>query len=204
MSEPRRYWLVVRTEWYVWGRSPWMDSYLVKTLGEPEGLGRHTEPPGSGLPVKLFTDPDRAAADARRRELIARQDANPFRCNLRVNNPPDVSSLDDARMHDWCLDAGLTPPPEGVGRRAWGEWWEMHAPTMSDDQRSRVWEACDRVRFFEVIEIDGPAALPLVGFTPPAESPSPYSAVTTPEPREEFEDEDEPWNEESEEDDIPF
>ena len=40
---------------------------------------------------------------------------------------------------------GLTPPTEEYP--GWGGWWE----TLREDQRSRLWEAFDRLRFYEVI-----------------------------------------------------
>jgi hypothetical protein len=51
-----------------------------------------------------------------------------------------------------CATPALTPP-EGAASD-WAAWWEANAPAMSDDQRARVWQALDKVRFYEVVETE--------------------------------------------------
>jgi hypothetical protein len=38
--------------------------------------------------------------------------------------------------------------------RDWDAWWEANAPTMTDLQRSRIWQALDLLRFYEIVEVD--------------------------------------------------
>jgi hypothetical protein len=59
------------------------------------------------------------------------------------------SSLDEGRLRDWMLDVGLAPPEDAS---AWARWWAKAGAALSEFQRERVWAACDRVRFHEVVE----------------------------------------------------
>src|SRR5262245_60248717 len=101
--------------------------------------------PGSER-VAGFDDIDEAEADCRRREEEGRQGVNPFACGGPLCYQ---SSLDEGRLRDWVIDAGLTPPPAGE-KGGWRRWWDEHQEGMTDLQKSRVWEALDKVRFFKV------------------------------------------------------
>jgi len=101
-----------------------------------------------GERVASFGDADEADADCRRREEEFRREVNPFACGTALCY---LTSLDEGRLRDWLLDAGLTPPQKS-GLGAWQAWWERTAPTMNDAQRGKVWEALDRLRFFRVVE----------------------------------------------------
>jgi hypothetical protein len=50
------------------------------------------------------------------------------------------------------MDAGLDPPGVTNDSRVWADWWSVHRDEMTLAQRATVWEALDRVRFFEVRE----------------------------------------------------
>ena len=103
--------------------------------------------------LKAFADPDRAEEHRRQLDQKARSGVNPFRCGTRMT---DWSSLDADRLHDWVLDLGLTPPPrKGKGTEAarWRPWWDANEAKMTDLQRDRMWEALDRVRFYQVAEL---------------------------------------------------
>ena len=115
--------------------------------------------PGEGNPVKLFADWHRAESFRRQKEQESRAEVNPFA--YRVPQQPfgepcleDHTSFDAARFHDWLLDAGLEPPaPDAKGNANWPAWWDERAPHMTDLQKAKVWEALDKVRFYEVVEV---------------------------------------------------
>lgn len=91
---------------------------------------------------------EEAATACRELEAAARAKANPF----RYGGPGLFyqSSLDAPRFHDWLLDAGIDPPKPGKkgAEPNYAKWWKGLAP----GQRETVWEALDKVRFFEVAE----------------------------------------------------
>jgi hypothetical protein len=70
----------------------------------------------------------------------------------------EVSSLEPPLFNDWLLDQGLTLPKptwdNQVSTSDWYGWWEAGEEKMSAMQRAKVWEALDRVRFFEVAEVE--------------------------------------------------
>jgi hypothetical protein len=109
--------------------------------------GRWAHLPGA-VRVACFEDAATAEADCRRREAEARSKVNPF-----LFGGPALhyqTSLDEGRLRDWLLDAGLEPPvPEGG---PWQAWWEERAPAMTDVHKLQVWNALDKVRFFRVVE----------------------------------------------------
>jgi hypothetical protein len=118
----------------------------------PEGIYGWLRLPGS-VRVATFADADAAESERRRLEGEAQAVINPFRCGSSLT---EQTSLDEGRLCDWLLDHGLTPPAaEG---RDWVRWYEGLA-VLDDYQRARIWEALDRVRFYEVVE--GPVC-PLV------------------------------------------
>jgi hypothetical protein len=100
--------------------------------------------------VQSFPTYEEAEADRRRREAQARERVNPFRCGGPALHYQ--TSLDEGRLHDWLLDAGLTPPRPGKKGRDWAGWWEKSRRRMTAPQYEKVWEALDKVRFFAVVE----------------------------------------------------
>jgi hypothetical protein len=154
--------VVVRVCWrFVSNSSPYLES----------------EPPGAGFPQRVFAD--RAAADAHCRELesAAREEhGTPF--PFGRDGVCSLPSLDDYTTTptgvflDWLEDQGLDPP---AGQRAaweasqqrpqtgafdedsyaaWLTWWADNAGLGDTDLRERVWDKLDRVRFFEVVEVE--------------------------------------------------
>lgn len=105
-----------------------------------------------GSPVRAFTDRDRAEEFCRAQEQAMRADANPF---LYGDKLEDLSSLEAAPFHDWLLDAGLTPWSKTSNFKNYRAWWFQVRREMTDLQRARVWEALDKVRFFEIVELEG-------------------------------------------------
>jgi hypothetical protein len=123
-----------------------------------------------------FADFDTAEADRASREQAARSIVNPFRCGVLWS---DRTAMPEPVFRDFIADAGVTPPTivpfpsvdekgKPVTRRDfrwrkppeppagtffdWDAWWDAVAPSLSDEQRARVWEGIGRVRFFRVEE----------------------------------------------------
>jgi hypothetical protein len=115
-----------------------------------------------GTPVKVFLDRDRASAFCRdlNRE---KRGVNPF---CYQPEPTDGSYLDQyATMGEDALLAlvrseGLIPPVRdsdpsnrGLYEEPWVKWWEEHRKEWDDGLVERLWDALDRVRFYEVVEV---------------------------------------------------
>ncbi len=104
--------------------------------------------------VACFADAASAEADCSRRESERRGEVNPFTCGGSMH---ERSSLDEPRLCDWLLDAGLEPPePDEYGHANWSDWWEGARPTK--EQERAVWEIFDKVAFYEVVEVELAAA----------------------------------------------
>ena len=103
--------------------------------------------------VATFANYEGALADCRRREEETRWSANPFRYG---NTMFYRSSLDAPRLHDWLLDHDIEPPVRTDERDPtpleWEEWWSQNIGTLSETERTTVWEAMDKVRFFDVVD----------------------------------------------------
>jgi hypothetical protein len=140
------YFLVQETNWAYgegWGEWMWM-------TGRHEA-GKLAEVPG-GTPVRLFLDREKAESFRRTQEEARRRKVNPFEyCTALA----DCTSFPPKVLHDWLLDAGLTPPtPKSQDDlTTWKVWWNKSKKTMTEQQRAKVWEALDRFRFFEVVEL---------------------------------------------------
>jgi hypothetical protein len=94
--------------------------------------------------------PEEAEADRAAREKAAREQVNPFRCGGDALHYQ--TTLDEGRLCDWLLDADVTPPAPKGKKRNWAGWWEKAKGGLTDYQKERVWQALDRLRFFEVVE----------------------------------------------------
>jgi hypothetical protein len=100
----------------------------------------------------LSTHAGQAGAEAacRKYEATVRQAVSPFRCGLALH---EQTSLDEGRLSDWLLDAGLTPPePSGDGHCDWAGWWEDQQEGLSELERDKVWQGLDRLCFATVVE----------------------------------------------------
>jgi hypothetical protein len=82
-----------------------------------------------------------ADADLRRRQQNARQRINPF----TAGRASEFTSMPFPAFLELIRQLGLTAPTEKYP--GWFGWWE----TVSDAQRSRLWQAFDRLRFYELI-----------------------------------------------------
>jgi hypothetical protein len=160
-----------------WGRTPAPEVEVARALpqkvfvvqelnwrftarGEPDVLDEGRP----GKPVKVFVDRDRADAFCRDLERQKRG-VNPFRYQP---DPTDGTYLDQyaTRGEDALLafvrSEGLTPPIRdsdpsrnyhGLNGEPWVIWWDEHCQGWDDRLRERLWDALDRVRFYEVVEV---------------------------------------------------
>jgi hypothetical protein len=84
-------------------------------------------------------------------EETVRARANPFACGGPALHYQ--SSFDADRLHDWLVDADITPPRRKKdGSRDWRGWWEKSAGQLTQEQRNHIWKALDKVRFHRVVE----------------------------------------------------
>jgi hypothetical protein len=136
--------------------------------------------------------PGPAENERRRLEAEARSVINPFLCGRSLS---ERTCLDAGRLNDWVLDLGLAPPSRRKSRN-WAAWWKRERKTMSEFQREKMWEALDRVRFYEVVA--GPVR-PVVyvvvevrwhysdqDFNPDSEGGNPHKAFRTREAAESY------------------
>lgn len=106
-----------------------------------------------GRPLAAFLDPDEAEAFLKQCVQVYRATRSPFASRL---NPP--TSLPEEFFHDWLLDLGLEPPLPAQDRqhacRRWEDWWEQIQPTLTEWQRSMIWQVMDENRpAYKVIEV---------------------------------------------------
>src|SRR5262249_55264011 len=133
----KRHFVVERLNW-----RPYDDPGYRPSATAKRKVGAWARLPGSER-VASFGDSHDAEADCRRREEEARRGINPFACGGPLCY---LTSLDEGRLRDWMLDAGLTPPEPGF-KGGWRVWWDQHHEDMTDLQKAKVWEALDKVRF---------------------------------------------------------
>lgn len=102
-------------------------------------------------PLEAFRDQAAATAKRDALETKRRTKENPFENGKQLS---DWTSFGAPQFHDWLLDAGLEPPKKKKPSGAeWREWWEAHAKKMTALQRAKVWEALDKVRYYDVVAI---------------------------------------------------
>ncbi len=83
----------------------------------------------------------------------ARRTLNPF----HLGGPALFyqTSLPAFALHDFLLDADITPPANSLSSNpAYPFWWMKGSRTFAPEQRDRVWAACDKLTLFDVIEED--------------------------------------------------
>jgi hypothetical protein len=101
--------------------------------------------PGPGLEVASYDAIEEAESDRWKREQVARSKMNPFECG----SLPMVTSFPEPILRDFLMDADITGPVAGG---SWAAWWNEHREQLSAEQTARVWEAADKVRFFDSTE----------------------------------------------------
>lgn len=83
----------------------------------------------------------------------ARRTLNPF----HLGGPALFyqTSLPAFALHDFLLDADVTPPANSLSSSpTYPFWWVKNNRTFTPEQRDRVWAACDKLILFDVIEED--------------------------------------------------
>jgi hypothetical protein len=129
------------------------DEYFYRLDGETDERGDE-DPDGAG-PLRTFLSRKKAEAWWRQREEQARGDQSPFDYGALMGDLEDYSSLSPAEFRDRLRAVGLRPPSFGEDGRLrddlWG-WWQREVADMTPKQRSAVWDALDRVRFYEIVE----------------------------------------------------
>lgn len=144
----------------------WLHDYYYR---ETAFSGGDPDCPTQPRLVKAFIDP--IAAETYRSQLerglrTPPAEANPFLGfrersegglrfveGRRFQRLADLTTLPEPILADWLSECYLTPPSLKSGR-GWADWWDANAPHMTDYQRARVWQALDKLRFFEVIETE--------------------------------------------------
>ncbi len=118
------------------------------------------EPDEGGLPVRAFRDYARAEAFRREQEESRRSGTNPFRYGW---NMVARTSLDEGRLRDWLLDAGLTPPgregelkPKKV-RAAWRAWWKKLSSRLKEKEQLAIAQALSKALAGQGEEDEGAA-----------------------------------------------
>ncbi len=100
--------------------------------------------------VVLF---DRAAAERERerRELAVREMLNPF----WFGPIRELSSRDATAVHARLRELGSFPVPLSYADvDDWVAWWDRESANWTAEQRTAVWDMLDKIRLFEVIEIE--------------------------------------------------
>jgi hypothetical protein len=146
----------------------WRDAWHNK----PQWLGvwYRSPRPNGGL-LRAFSCPHRAEryrlwAEGKRR--LAAPKINPFwLCSSADYTVALLTRFDQPVLFDWILDCGLTPPelPEnptwgGSLLGTWFRWWGQTVVPADSEARRKLWEAFDRVDFYEVVAV---AAAEVVG-----------------------------------------
>jgi hypothetical protein len=129
------------------------DEYFYRLDEETGELGDADA--GGPAPLRTFLSRTKAEAWWRKREEEARGDQSPFDYGALGGRLEDYSTLSPAEFGDRLRDAGVSPPSFGENGRlrdALWEWWDHNVIDMTPSQRSAVWDALDRVRFYEIVE----------------------------------------------------
>lgn len=122
----------------------------------------HYQPltPDQGGPVRVpeaaFLTRVEAERERDRRELAARELLNPFW--LHWGELESLTSVPEEVFRGQLSDAGLRPPnpvPSQFGDATdWRAWWDVESPGWTDEQLATVWRLLDKVRLFEVVEVE--------------------------------------------------
>jgi hypothetical protein len=127
----------------------------------PTAAGVRRVLPEKWTAVATFAKPADAHAECAKQLAQARRSLNPFQ--LGGPNLFYQSSLPAYALHDYLLDHGLAPPPTATSSNPnYVFWWVKHNRTFTDDERAAVWQACDKLKLFEVVEEDDRQAVWLV------------------------------------------
>jgi hypothetical protein len=98
--------------------------------------------------ITAFSSRARAEAYQRQREELARRGKNPFEWGSYWS-----TSRTEEEFRQLVEDLGL-PRPGSAHGIDWMGWWSRHQARMTDEQKTRIWDAMDLLHFFEVVEIE--------------------------------------------------
>jgi len=108
--------------------------------------------PGQGRPVKLFASKRNAEQFRTEREAKAQQARNPF---LHGEDLADLTSMPSGVFLDWLTDAEIqSPSVSPFNPTTWFHWWQ--GDDLTEEQRARIWQVLDKVRFFTVVRLEAP------------------------------------------------
>jgi hypothetical protein len=115
-----------------------------------------------GKPVKAFVERSRAVTYCQHLNLQKRATANPFRYSPAATSGTcldQYTTMDEQAFLGLVRAAGLTPPvysrpaDEYDIAWSWGDWWEEHRKDWDERLVERLWNALDRLSFYEVVEV---------------------------------------------------
>jgi hypothetical protein len=109
----------------------------------------------SGRPVLAFSDRARTDAHCQQLNLQKRATTNPF---YYIPKGADYTSMDPASFLAFLRAEGLTPPTDFFPDDAltiwtWALWWDEHRSKWDERLVERIWNALDRLSFYEVLEV---------------------------------------------------
>ncbi len=114
--------------------------------------------------MEAFVERGRADARCRQLNLQKRAAANPFEYMPEVTSGAffdQYTTLGEAAFLKLLQAEGLNPPAHTLNSsadyddlaRVWADWWEKHRKGWDDRLVERLWDALDRVYFYEVAEV---------------------------------------------------
>jgi len=105
------------------------------------------------VPLVAYATRDRAEAERMRLERVAWKEAGSpldYGCGIE-----SVSSMSEAEFQAFLETIDLFTEELRGGRDLdWGDWWDAVEDTLTDDQREAIWEMMDKLRLFEVVEVE--------------------------------------------------
>jgi hypothetical protein len=115
-----------------------------------------------GRPVKAFAE--RRRADTHCRQLNLQKRGNPFSYMPDATDGSffdQYTTMGEAAFLAFLRAEGLTPPANSLRpstdyddlAAVWADWWEKHYKEWDDRLVERLWNALDRVYFYEVVEV---------------------------------------------------
>jgi hypothetical protein len=137
---------------------------------------RESEPADAGFPVRAFASREEAEEHCRGLNLAAAEANQPFQHGRRWGQSfpslDDFTSMSTGDFFAWLEQEGIEPPegqkaawqkwtnePEASRRfnsdsyAAWQSWWDGPS-VLTDGQRARILEKLDKVRYYEVVEVE--------------------------------------------------
>jgi hypothetical protein len=115
-----------------------------------------------GKPVKAFVERGRADAHCQQLNLQKRATTNPFRYIPEATGGScldQYNTMGEAAFLALVRAEGLTPPvrPRSADEYdfawVWADWWDEHRKEWDERVVERLWNALDRLYFYEVVEV---------------------------------------------------